>query len=60
VKHIAAGHGFSVCGGKKDKNSSYILGTGINTDSQLGYHSQGGKFLCLIKANGVFLRYNSA
>lgn len=44
VKHVAAGYGFTVYGGKRRDNSVYVFGNGINTDSQLGYHTQHSKF----------------
>mgnify|MGYP001796903516 FL=1 len=44
VKQIAAGYGFSVFGGKSKGKPVHIFGCGINTDSQLGFHSQNGEY----------------
>lgn len=39
---IACGYGFSVFVVEPDKNGVSLYGTGLNTDSQIGYHKLGG------------------
>lgn len=41
-KKIAAGYGFTVIGGTKGAEPLHVFGSGINTDSQLGFHTQDG------------------
>lgn len=43
VRDCAAGYGFSLFVVKPDDNGITLFGTGINTDSQIGYHKHSGK-----------------
>lgn len=43
VNHIAAGYGFSVYGGNNRERKPTLIGCGINTDSQIGFHSANGQ-----------------
>lgn len=40
---VACGYGFSLFACKPDENGTTLFGTGLNTDSQIGYHKLGGK-----------------
>jgi len=50
VKHVAAGYGFTVYAGRSRDRSLVMVGCGINTDSQIGYHSDKGEVIVLIDA----------
>ncbi|XP_067933148.1 RCC1-like G exchanging factor-like protein [Watersipora subatra] len=45
VTHIAAGCGFTILAGSMKDKSLALYGFGLNTDSQLGFHSSNGKVL---------------
>ena len=42
IKDVAAGYGFSIFVVKSVDDSISLFGTGINTDSQIGYHKHSG------------------
>lgn len=42
VIDIAAGYGFTLFACKPDRDEITLFGTGLNTDSQLGFHKHGG------------------
>lgn len=43
IVDLAAGYGFSVFAAKGRTGQQHLWGTGINTDSQIGYHKLGGQ-----------------
>ena len=54
VKHIAAGCGFTILAGSMKPNSLAVFGFGINTDAQLGFHSENGWFKIYILSFNVW------
>lgn len=42
VIDVACGYGFTLFATKPDENGTTVFGTGLNTDSQLGFHKLGG------------------
>lgn len=42
VLDMASGYGFTLFATKPDDNGNTLFGTGINTDSQIGFHKLGG------------------
>lgn len=44
VKHIAAGYGFSLLAAE-NKGILSLFGFGMNTDSQIGFHSEQGRLI---------------
>lgn len=43
VLHVAAGYGFTLYACKPEADGICLFGSGINTDSQVGYHKLGGE-----------------
>lgn len=44
VVDVACGYGFTLFATKPDENGTTVFGTGLNTDSQIGFHKLGGQF----------------
>lgn len=42
VVDLACGYGFTLFATKPDENGTTVFGTGLNTDSQIGFHKLGG------------------
>lgn len=60
MTHIAAGYGFTVASIKTDQQHK-VFGTGINTDSQIGYHAPriGHPLELLLSPAPIYLPYKS-
>ncbi|CAB3241174.1 unnamed protein product [Arctia plantaginis] len=60
VTHVAAGYGFTVTSIKTSEQQK-VFGTGINTDSQIGYHAPriGHPLELLLSPSPIFLPYKS-
>uniref|UniRef100_A0A2A4J9T2 Uncharacterized protein n=1 Tax=Heliothis virescens TaxID=7102 RepID=A0A2A4J9T2_HELVI len=60
VEHVATGYGFTVASIKTDEQHK-VFGTGINTDSQIGYHAprMGHPLELLLSPAPIFLPYKS-